>query len=325
MFALITFLSVFIPLYCVYQLGSLAGLFSERSGVANVAIEGNMIVGAVVFSIIQQLMVVNFSPLVSFVTALILGVVLSGLFMMLLAIMTNRYLADHIISGTALNILAPAAMILLYMVLSTNVDTSNPGSPVWSGNIPPLISEWTWHLTIDGKSNNSFNTMYIVLLAITLIILLMSNFALNKTKFGLRLKSSGENPYALETAGVSVRRTRTTALYIAGLLSSLAGIAFAVKGSFFFTVKGSGFLAIGILILGQYRIMGTIIGSIIMAAFIGAFDTIELLKGTSDLGFIKNVNILKMIPYLVPLIGLVFLKTSYVPKAVGTNFKKDQR
>ncbi len=324
MFALVTFLSVFIPLYCVYQLGSLAGLFSERSGVANVAIEGNMIVGAVVFSIIQQLMVVHFSPLISFATALVLGVILSGLFMMLLAIMTNRYLADHIIAGTALNILAPALMILLYMVLSTNVETGS-GSPVWSGNIPPIISDWNWHLTIDGKSNNDFNTMYLVILVITILILFLSNFALNKTKFGLRLKSSGENPYALETAGISVKKTRTTALYIAGMLSSLAGIAFAIKGPFFFTVKGSGFLAIGILIMGQYRIKGTVIGSLLLATFIGTFDTVEILKGTSDLGFIKNVNILKMLPYLIPLVGLIFLRTSYVPKAVGTNFKKDQR
>ncbi len=324
MYALVTFLGVFLPLYCVYQLGSLAGLFSERSGVANVAIEGNMLVGAVLFSIIQQLLLQTMTPLVALVLSILISIPLAAIFMLLLSLMTNRYMADHIISGTAMNILAPALMMLLYLVLSPNVQMVG-GSPKWSGNIPALVNEWVISMKIDGVTNNSLNWVYFVFFAITIIILIVSTFALNKTAFGNRLKASGENPYSLETAGISVAKTRRTSLYIAGLLSSLAGVVFAVKGTFFFTMKGSGFIAIGIIILGQYRILGTVIGSLVMASFIGMIDTVEFMKGTSDLEFLKQINLLKAIPYLLPLLGLIFLKTSYVPKSVGKNFKKDQR
>ncbi len=324
MYALVTFLGVFLPLYCVYQLGSLAGLFSERSGVANVAIEGNMLVGAVLFSIIQQLLLQTLTPLVALVLSILISIPLAALFMLLLSLMTNRYMADHIISGTAMNILAPALMILLYLVLSPNVQMVD-GSPKWSGNIPALVNEWIINLKVNGSTNISLNWIYFVYLALTLIILIVSIFTLNKTAFGNRLKASGENPYSLETAGISVAKTRRTSLYIAGLLSSLAGIIFATKGTFFFTMKGSGFIAIGIIILGQYRILGTVIGSLVMASFIGMIDTLEFMKGTSDLEFLKQINLLKAIPYILPLLGLVFLKTSYVPKSVGKNFKKDQR
>ncbi len=324
MYALITLLSITIPLYCVYQLGSLAGLFSERSGVANVAIEGNMIVGAVTFSLLQQTLVVNLSPLPALIISIIITIPVAALFMLLLSVLTNRYFADHIIGGTAMNLLAPALMTMLYLVLSTEVSLDG-GSPDWSGNIQPMINEWIWHIHIGDQTVNTFNWVYVAFLIATVLIVFVSMFTINKTKFGLRLRTSGENPYALETSGVSVLKTRRMALYIAGMLSSFAGIAFAVKGSFFFTVKGSGFLAIGILILGQYRVIGTVIGSLVLAFFIGSVETLEFIKGTSDMMFVQNVNLLKAIPYLIPLLGLVFLKTSYTPKAVGTNFKKDQR
>ncbi len=328
---LITFLSLFIPLYCVYQLGSLAGIFSERSGVANIAIEGNMIIGAVTFALLFQNLnlladgttMSEFGTLKSFIIAILIALPLSATFMMLLGILVNRYQADHIIAGTALNILAPLLMIMLYLIFSPHSGGTLRPDKIDIG--VDGLNDFIWHLYPGGFENSEMNKMYIVFLIITVLIVIVSAFFLNKTRFGLRLKTSGENPYALETAGISVNRTRYKALFISGLLASLAGMVFLTKDTFFFTVNGSGFLAIGILILGQYRVLGTVFGSLILAAFISFFEILPLYLGTGSDSIDQLTNVFKMIPFLIPLLGLAFFKTSYSPKAVGKNFKKDQR
>ncbi len=310
---MVSFLAAFICLYAVYQLASLAGLFSERSGTANVAIEGNMIVGAIVFVLIYQLLGFD-KDIYSVLLAIIITVPLAGLYMMLLSILTNRYFADHIVAGTGMNLLAPALMMMLYWILSpTVVGYNRPGSVLF------IIPQW--YVTIDGFSTD-LSYLHIFLVLLTILITVICYLTLNKTRFGLRLKSSGENPYSLETSGISVKKTRTIALYLSGILSSLAGIVFVTKGTFFFTVNGSGFLAIGILILGQYRVIGTTIGSVVLALFIALFDTLPLFLGS---GVAQLTYMMKIIPFVIPIIGLIIFKKSYVPKAVGTNFKKDQR
>ncbi len=322
MFNLITFLSIALVLYCVYQLGSLAGIFSERSGVANIAIEGNMIVGAVLFAIFYEILTQNLglTQLESVIIGLVVSVPLSALFMLLLSNLTNRYLADHIIAGTGLNLLAPVLMIFAYNILSPTISGS-----LRAERILLDISNLQAHFDIDGKINNELSYLTLVFVMLTLIIVVISAFALNKTTFGLRLKSSGENPYSLETAGVSVAKTRRTALYIAGLLSSLAGAIFVTKGNFYFTVNGSGFLAIGILILGQYRVFGTFIGSIVLASFIGFFNSLSIILGQSNDIYNEYNQLFQTIPFLIPLLGLMIFRKSFVPNAVGKNFKKDQR
>lgn len=323
MFNLVTFLSIALILYSVYQLGSLAGIFSERAGVANIAIEGNMIVGAVLFAIIYELLTDgNVGQLESVIASLLIAVPIAATYMCLLSWLTNRYLADHIIAGTGLNLLAPVLMIFAYNILSPTIS-----GDLRAESIMLNISELQAHLNIGGRVNNNFSYLTIAFVVLTLFICVIAAFVLNKTRFGLRLKSSGENPYALETSGVSVAKTRLTALYIAGLLSALAGAIFVTKGtsSFYFTVNGSGFLAIGVLILGQYKVLGTFIGSIVMASFIGFFDTLIVIKGNTDEVFNQVSFLYRMIPFAIPLVGLMIFRKSYVPASVGQNFKKDQR
>ncbi len=313
---LYTFLSFFIPLYCAYQLASVAGIFSERSGVANVAIEGNMILGAVIYAIFFEQFSINwgFGEFESIAFAVIIATLLSSIYMLLLANITNRYMGDHIIVGTGMNLLAPAMAFLLYYSFSGKELLLDPSSIqfVYENNYigeTPLL--WT----------------HLAFVIFTALVILVSLFILNRTKFGLRLKTSGENPYALETAGVSVANTRTKALWIAGLLSSLAGIAFTMRyptrENFWFTVNGSGFIAIGIMILGQYRILGTVIGSLVFAFLISIFNVIPFVSNNHFL--LENQNLMKAIPFVIPLIGLMVFRKSYVPKAVGKNFRKDQR
>lgn len=315
---LIKFFSIFITLYSVYQLASLAGLFSERSGIANIAIEGNMILAAVIFALIFENINnwTNWNPTLILIISLLISIPLSGLYMSILSHLTNRYLADHIIVGTGMNLLAPALGWMSYNTL-----TSNPHGNQLYPNIQFPMGNWS--INIGG--NFDLNWIIISMLILTIIILLISAFFLNHTKYGLRLKSSGENPYALETSGINVARTRTISLFIAGLLSSLAGITFLMKGVFSFTVNGSGFLAIGILILGQYKIIGITIGSILFAILIGFFDTLPTIIGFDKEEIINFTNITKTLPFIIPIIGLMIFKKSFVPESVGKNFKKDQR
>ncbi len=318
---ILSFLSLFMILYCVYQLASLAGLYSEKSGVANVAIEGNMIVGAVLFALFYENLSAFLAPGLSAIIGIIISVPSAALFMMLLGILTSRYASDHIIAGTGMNLLAPVAMLLLYN-LATTVDL---GEGIRNSKIDFVLREWNFEIPYNGGISMDFNLLDFIFLGITIFTVVISSYVIDKSTFGLRLKSSGENPYSLETSGISVNKTRMTALYIAGVLSSLSGALFVTKGTFFFTVNGSGFLAIGILILGQYKVKGTVIGSLIMASFIGFFDTLPLILGVGNQLVNKYTNIFKMIPFIIPLIGLMIFRKSYVPKAVGTNFKKDQR
>lgn len=257
----------------------------------------------------------NVEEFTSIFLSIILSVGITSFYMMILGIVTNRYMGDHIIVGTGMNILAPALAILLYMILSprsTGLDVSS------------IIFAYDKNIIHEG--HNDLQYLHFILLAVTIIILAISAFFLNKTTFGLRLKSSGENPYSLETAGVSVAKTRMFALWIAGLLSALAGVIFTTKGSsaFFFTVNGSGFLAIGVLILGQYKIIGTLVGSIILAIFIGLFNAIPFVFSANE-WLVAHQALLRAIPFLIPIIGLMVFRKSFVPNAVGKNFKKDQR
>ncbi len=316
-------LAFILPLYAVYQLGSLAGIFSERAGVANVAIEGNMILGAVLYAVLFQIIsgIEGMNEIAAIVISLVLTTSLASTYMMLLSHATNKYMGDHIIIGTGMNLLAPAIGFLLYFMFSPNVPALHPTNfTINYGDYMNIINNGV-------VREKELLWIHVVFAIGAIVIAIISAWVLNKTKFGLRLKSSGENPYALETSGVGVAKTRRNALYIAGMLSALAGAAFVSKDTFFFTVKGSGFLAIGIMILGQYRVFGTIIGSVLMAVLIGYFDAVVFLHGPiANSEIMRQYQVLlKAIPFIIPLIGLMIFRKSYVPKSVGQNFKKDQR
>lgn len=299
--------SSFLVLYSIYQLGSLSGLFSERSGTANIAIEGNIIVAASIFAIIWAAMSgTGILPYISLIISIFISVFISSFYILLLGFITNKYFANQIIVGTGLNLLAPALGFFLYGFLVADSSTS----------VAPSFGNW-----IIFVKGNQFQTLFIYFIITVIIIVLISIFILNKTVFGLRLKSAGENPYSLETSGHSVFKMRMMALWISGILSSFAGVIFLTKSTFSFTVNGAGFLSLGILILGQWRVSGTVIGSIIFAFFISFFQNWTIVfPDYKDLQYLMNI-----IPFIIPLIGLMIFKSHSAPKVVGTNFKKDQR
>ncbi len=292
----------FIVLWAAYLLVSLAGLFSEKSGVTNIGLNGIMVMGAMAFSMIMASDSIRdvfgaWTPFIGLIAGGLIGIVFSLLF----GVFVISFYSDQVIVGTAINIVAAALSIIIiqsvYEQDFINFTVDNP------------IDSWT------------INIVYVAFLVIALIAIIISFIIFAKTRFGLRIKASGENPYALETSGVSVTKIRYQSQVISGLLAGMAGaIAMqTLQNNFEGTVNGMGYIALAILIFGQWKVVGIVIGSIIVA-FLMAIGQYWL---TFNINF--PAEIIKMLPFVVPIIVMMITKTSNAPRAVGKPFKKDER
>ena len=302
-----------IPLLIV----ALGGLFSERSGVINIALEGTMIIGAFCgiffISVMQQTMPGQ--------TVLILGMLIamaSGMLISLVhAYAAINMKADQTISGTAINIFAPAFVIFVARAVQGVqqvyfVDQFRIDSVPLLGSIPvigPMLFQKTYITNYIG-----------------IAILVISWLVLYKTRFGLRLRACGEHPQAADSVGINVYKMRYAGVLISGALAGLGGLVFIIPVSTNFnaTVSGYGFLALAVLIFGQWkpwRIAGA-------ALFFGLMKTISAVY--SSIPFLVALgipsNIYKMIPYVATLILLAFTgRTSQAPRAEGIPYDKGSR
>ena len=281
---------------------SLGGLYSERSGVTNLGLEGLMLVGyfasALTINLTEK---VAYS--ISLPLGLIVGVLAGALFSMLHAFASINLKADQIISGTAINMLASALTVYLARTIAG------------SGNIRimlgivrkdiPLLSK------IPGIGTLFFTQTYWSTWVV-LIIWGLSWFLLYKTSFGLRLRACGEHPSAVASAGVNVHKMRYFGVGMSGALAGLGGAIILVtySGEFNGTVAGLGFLAIAALIFGQWKPLG-ILGA---TFFFGTATTIaNVSQVIPQFGVIPPV-IFKVFPYVVTLLALVaFSKRSAAP------------
>lgn len=302
-----------IPLLIV----AIGGMFSERSGVINIALEGIMVIGA-----FSGILFINFTQhLLSGQLLLVLAVVIAGLagglFSLLHAVASVNMKADQTISGTALNMFAPAFAIFLARMLQgvqqiQFTDTFRIESVPVLGNIPVIG---------DMLFKNAYLTTYI-----GIGIYIVTAIVINRTKFGLRLRSCGEHPGAADAVGINVYHIRYAGVVISGVLAGIGGLVFVVPTSTNFnaTVSGYGFLALAVLIFGQWRC-----NKILRAAFFfGIMKT--LASGYSVIPFLAKLpipnQIYKMIPYVATLIVLMFSsKNSQAPIAEGIPYDKGSR
>jgi general nucleoside transport system permease protein len=295
---------------------ALGGLFSERSGIVNIALEGLMIIGAFsgALSIHYLSGIIENNTLVLWL-GLLAAVVAGILFSILHAFASINLNADQIISGTAINLIATALTIFLArnMTGSGNIRITSGFTP---SNIPflsdiPVIG--------DLFFTKTYPTTWFVL-----AILFISSFILYKTRFGLRLRSCGEYPQAAEAAGINVRRVRYSGVLISGAFAGLGGALIIVTyaGEFTGTVSGLGFLALASLIFGQWKPLGVLAATF----FFGFASTIaNVSQVIPELAVIPPI-LLKIFPYVVTLIALViFSKSSQAPKAVGETFDSGKR
>ena len=302
-----------IPLLLV----ALGGMFSERSGVVNIALEGIMIIGAFTGIFFISRFGNLFSPTITLFIAIIISALSGLIFSLLHAYASINMSADQVISGTALNIFAPAFAIYVTRAIQvvqqiSFVNNFRIESVPVLGNIP-IIGNLLF--------KNAYITTYL-----GFIILVLSWFALYKTRFGLRLRSCGEHPQAADSVGINVYKTRYFGVAISGALAGIGGLVFVIPTSTNFnaTVAGYGFLALAVLIFGQWKPMRILYA----AFFFGLMKT--LASAYSGIPILSNLpisnSVYKMIPYITTIIVLAFTsKNSQAPKASGLPYDKSVR
>lgn len=310
-------LPVAIPLLLV----ALGGMLSERSGVINLALEGIMLFGA--FSGCLTVYIVQGSgmnPQVILLIGMCVAAIAGILFSMLLSFAAVNMKADQTISGTALNMLVPA-VLLLFAKMRFNSDGITTDVNFYVQQVPGLSS-------IPVLGDLFFKKTYITVY-IGFLLLIIVTILFYKTKFGLRLRSCGEHPQAADSVGINVYVMRHAGVALSGFLGGIGGFFYAVgvmdgNANGHTGVAGFGFLALAVMIFGQWKPL-----KIAFAALFFAFLRI-LAYSTALIPFLYNLNInqtyYKMLPYLATLIVLIFTsKKSRAPKAEGIPYDKGRR
>lgn len=301
-----------IPLLVV----ALGALYCERSGIINIGLEGLMIIGSFAGALTISSLQSQFGTGVwTIYVGLLIAALAGALFSLLHAFASINLQANQTISGTAINLMAAAIKVFLARNLTG------------SGNIVLTVGLTKKNLT--GLSSipvlgslfftNSYATTWIVLL-----ILLILTYLLNKTAFGLRLRSCGEHPHAASAAGISVGKMRYIGVLTSGALAGLGGAIYLVTiaGEFNGSVSGIGFLALAALIFGQWKPLGILASTF----FFGFATTIaNVSQVIPSLATIPPVA-LKIFPYVITLIALIlFSKSTQAPKAAGEPFDHGKR
>jgi simple sugar transport system permease protein len=286
-------------------LGAMAGVMSERVGVVNIAIEGQLLTGAFVASVVSTL---TGNQIIGILSAM----VTAALFSAVLAVFAVRFLAQQIIVGVVLNVLAIGITNFLYQQWVTE-DESATNSP---GTLPIIHIPFLGDIPVIGPV--LFQNRITVFLAIAIVIVLW--FVLFKTKLGLRARAVGENPLAADTVGINVSRTRFWWVTLGGLLAGLGGAALTVgsSGSFGREMSGGlGFIALAVVILGRWHP-----GYATAAALLFGFSIILRIWANQVSPGIPT-NFITMVPYLVTLIAVVgFVGRSRPPAADGIPYVK---
>lgn len=293
---------------------SLGGLFSERSGVVNIGLEGLMVMGMFVSAItifyLQPALGVGALWL-----GLIAGTLGAAVFSLLHAVACVTLKANQVISGTAINMIAGSMTVFL----ARNIRGSgNIG--ITMGFIPkdiPILSR----IPLLGPMlfSRTYVTTWVVL-----VILLVSWLVIYKTPFGLRLRACGEHPQTADAAGINVYRIRYIAVVLSGALAGLAGSVMLVtySGEFNGSVAGLGFLALAALIFGQWKPLG-VLGATFFFGFAATVANVS--QAIPELSKIPGL-VLKAFPYVVTLIALIlFSRSSQAPRAAGEPFDKGKR
>jgi simple sugar transport system permease protein len=294
-------------------LAALGGLYSERAGVINIALEGLLLAGAFTAASVTYY---AHSPWVGLGAAIIAGAVVAAI----LALACIKFKADQVVTGTGINIL----FIGLPAVLSGALFLSSGSTPqIPKENLLPELSHFVpgflaqWRIFSDVS----------VISLIAVVVVLVTAYVLYRTPFGLRLRAVGENPEAADAAGVAVNRMRYVGVLISGALAGIGGAYLSIGQSSLFTrnmAAGRGFIALAALIFGKWRPVQTMLACLLF----GFADALTIqMQGVAKLpsGEDIPVQFIQMIPYIVTIVVLAgFIGQSRAPKALGTAYQKER-
>ena len=303
---------------------ALGGMFSERSGIINIALEGIMIIGALISCLFLRAMdQIGWGaqhPQFTVFLAILVAALSGAVFSMLLAFASVHLKANQTIGGTALNMLAPAFAIVLTWAIQGQ------------GQTTIAIPKWV-RITSEASQEVFFNRLVFKSLYLTtpiaILLLIASVIILYKTRLGLRLRSCGEHPQAADSVGINVYKMRYIGVFISGMLGGIGGLAFTVaSGSGFQSqVAGYGFLALAVMIFGNWKPLNILGASLFFAFFKILASYSSSIPFLPDFEGIKSSEyIYLMLPYVVTMIVLVLTsKKSRAPKAEGIPYDKGSR
>lgn len=300
----------------VLMLVALGGCFSEHSGVINIGLEGIMVIGALGGALVMKFMPEN-TPAFTMILCVTVGAMLLGMiYSLLLAVAAINFKADQTLVGTAMNLLATAGATVFVKAMNTAASVDNVSSEISYVNQKKALL-----VDIGGFEFNWF-------MLISLVLLLVSYVVLYKTRFGLRLRACGEHPQAAASVGINVVKMRYAGVLISGLLGGLGGIVYITAGvsvwKFENGVAGFGFLALAVMIFGQWKPFRIALAALLFGLFralsnvYSGFPLLESLKIPS--------TVYNMMPYIISLVVLAFTsRTSAAPKAEGIPYDKSMR
>lgn len=309
---------------------ALGGMFSERSGIINIALEGIMIIGALCSCLFLNMVAKAPWAMQSPQLAVLIAILIAGgsgiVFSLLLSFASVNLKADQTIGGTALNMLAPALAIVVTWAIQGSGQTTI-GIPNWI-RITPASLGITANANAGFFELLFFKSFYLTTI-FAIIALILAVIILYKTRFGLRLRSCGEHPQAADSVGINVYKMRYSGVALSGFLGGIGGLAFtiAVGSGFQSEVAGYGFLALAVMIFGNWKPL-RIAGAAVLFAL---FKVIGPMSGNipflPDFSGIKNgADLYLMLPYIVTMIVLAFTsRKSRAPKAEGIPYDKGGR
>jgi len=295
----------------VLMLVALGGMFSERSGIINIALEGIMIIGALCGVIVLVSLPDSMAGFLKVSISILAAAAGGAIYSLLLAYASINLKADQTIGGTALNILATALAIIIARRFN---GIGSATSRISYSNQPFLFN-------LFGVEMNVFLPVGIVLLVIGYIFLY-------RTKFGLRLRSCGEHPQAADSVGVNVYKYRYLGVTISGFLAGIGGLSYIIvtvsTWNFESGVEGAGFLALAVMIFGQWKPFRIFLAAMFFAVFKSLANISSGISFLSDLNW--STNIYSMMPFIASLFALTFTsKKSRAPKAEGIPYDKGAR
>lgn len=315
-----------IPLLLV----ALGGMYSERSGTINIALEGIMIIGALFSCLFLNAVSVSGwgeqHAQLAMIIAILIGGVTGLVYSILLALASVSLKADQTIGGTALNLFAPAfAIVLTWAIQGQGQTTIN--IPTWI-----KISQESFGFSAS-KQPGFFEALifknFYLTTPVALVILVVTVFLIYKTRFGLRLRACGEHPQAADSVGINVYVLRYIGVAISGFLAGIGGLAFTIAAGSGFqsTVAGYGFFALAVMIFGNWHPVRIFGAALFFALFkvIGSYSgSIPFLPSFSGIKYSQYIY--QMLPYAVTMIILVFTSSkSRAPKAEGIPYDKGSR
>lgn len=300
----------------VLILVALGGCFSEHSGVINIGLEGIMVMGALGGALMMKYLPGSTATPGIIILVILASVVFGMIFSLLLGVASIHFNADQTLVGTALNLLGPALAVVIVRAINTAESVDNVSSTIAYRHAKQAF------LVNIGKFEFSW------FMLISFFVLVASYIVLYKTKFGLRLMACGEHPQAADSVGINVYKMRYAGVLISGALGGLGGLVYITAGvsewKFENGVAGFGFLALAVMIFGQWKPVN--IG--LAALLFGLFRALSnVYTGFPALVALKLPSTLyNMFPYIISLIVLVFVsKNSRAPKAEGIPYDKGQR